>query len=274
MPQETREERVRRVTEKIFETWKDATPDTDLVRFCTEWDPENEEAFRSLNWGYFSPDKPRHLDHRTREMIVAGLLAFRGTPGTYTHTHNAIRLGATVNQMMEVFEVAQFPGGGPTRVVGMQAVRRVVEDMKLTGPMDRPPQFAEQAAPADESREQRVHRIQEKIFHDLGYRDEGLALGVALDPDYFERYSKVYWGFFEGRETHLDPITREFVVIVIYAFKNMGDELYEHIKKALRLGATIHQLLECFQVCVAPGGLATLHVGLHAMKRARAEGLG
>lgn len=131
MPQETREEQVRRVTEKIFETWKDATPDTDLIRFCTEWDPENEEAFRSLNWGYFSPDKPRHLDHKTRE----------------------------------------------------------------------------------------------------------------------------------------------FVVIVIYAFKNMKGELYEHIKKALRLGATMHQLLECFQVGVAPGGLATLHVGLHAMKRARAEGL-
>jgi alkylhydroperoxidase/carboxymuconolactone decarboxylase family protein YurZ len=175
--------------------------------------------------------------------------------------------------MLEVFEIAQIPGGGPTRVVGTQAVRRVVDEMKLTDPVDRAPRRAEPAPPVDESREQRVRRIQRKIFGDLGYEDEGLALGVELDPEYFERYAQVYWGFFEGRETHLDPITRQFVAVVIYAFKNMGEDVYQHVRKALRLGATMHQLLECFQVCVAPGGLATLHVGLRALARARRDGL-
>ena len=274
MPNESREERVRRVTEQIFEKWHDAAPDTELIRFCAEWDPENEVAFRSINWGYFSSDKPRYLDHRTREMIVSGLLAFRATPGTYTHVRKAMRLGATVNQMLEVFEVAQIPGGGPTRVVGMQAVRKVVEEMKLSGPVDRPPRTAEAAPPPEESREERVRRIQHKIFSDLGHEDEGIALGVELDPDYFERYSQVFWGFFEGRESHLDAITREFVAMVVYAFKNMGEDVYQHVTRALRLGATMHQILECFQVCVAPGGLATLHAGLHALARARREGIG
>jgi len=273
MPEESREEQVRRATEKIFEKWQDAAPDTALIRFCTEWDPENELAFRSINWGYFSADKPRHLDHRTREMIVSGLLAFRATPGTYTHVRNAMRLGATANQMLEVFEIAQIPGGGPTRVVGMQAVRRVVEEMQLTGPVDRPPRPTEPAPPIGETREQRVRRIQRKIFSDLGYQDEDIALGVELDPDYFERYSQVFWGFFAGRASHLDAITREFVAMVIYAFKNMGEDVYRHVAKALRLGATMHQVLECFQVCVAPGGLATLHVGLRALHRAQREGL-
>ena len=110
MPGESREDKVRRATEKIFETWQDAAPDTGLIHFCTEWDPGNELALRSINWGYFSSDKPRYLDHKTREMIASGLLAFRATPGTCTHVRNAMRLGATVNQMLEVFEIAQIPG--------------------------------------------------------------------------------------------------------------------------------------------------------------------
>lgn len=275
MPNESREEKTRRVTEQIFEKWHDAAPDTGLIRFGAEWDPENEVAFRSINWGFFSSDKPRYLDHKTREMIVSGLLAFRASPGTYTHVLKAMRLGATVNQMLEVFEIANIPGGGPTRTFGTKAVRQVVEELKLAGPVERPPRpAAEPAPPVNESREQRVRRIQRRIFSDLGHEDEAIALGVELDPDYFEIYSQVFWGFFEGRDRHLQATTREFVAMVIYAFKNMGEDVYQHVSKALRLGATMHQILECFEVCVAPGGVATLHVGLRALARARRDGLG
>ena len=126
MSDQSREDKTRRLTAQIFEKWHDAAPDTDLIRFCAEWDPENEVVFRSVNWGFFSSDQPRYLDHKTREMIVSGLLAFRASPGTYTHVLKAVRLGASVNQMLEVFEIATIPGGGPTRTFGMKAVRKVV----------------------------------------------------------------------------------------------------------------------------------------------------
>ncbi|MFC1491100.1 carboxymuconolactone decarboxylase family protein [Nitrospinota bacterium] len=55
---------------------------------------------------------------------------------------------------------------------------------------------------------------------------------------------------------------RELVVMAIMASKGMKEELYLHAKKALRLGATMEQLLEGFEVCFAPGGLALLREGL------------
>jgi alkylhydroperoxidase/carboxymuconolactone decarboxylase family protein YurZ len=166
-----------------------------------------------------------------------------------------------------------MPGGGPTRQEGFSILRRLVDELNLDNPIPRPnPRPYEEPDPnSTESREDRVKRITEQIFADLGYEDPNIAFGVELDPDYFEVYSKIYWGFWESRECHLDPITREMVLIVLMAFRGLREELYQHCKKALRLGATMEQLLECFQVCVAPAGLGQLHLGLEALRTIHEE---
>jgi alkylhydroperoxidase/carboxymuconolactone decarboxylase family protein YurZ len=274
MMPETREEKVRRITEEIIRDWKDATPDSSLVRFAIEWDPDYEKAYRTVSWGFFTPENPRHLDHKTREMIVSGVLAFRDRPGAYTHAKNAMAQGATVNELLEVFSLAMIPGGGPTRVVGLESLRRIVQEEGLSNPIDRPWSPDEESngdGGVSETREERVRRITESIQRSMGYEDEILAFGVQLDPDYFDRYSKVFWGFFKDKPGHLDLIQRELVVIAVMAFRGMREALYEHAKKALRLGATMEQLLECFEVCVAPGGLGQLHEGLRALKRIHDE---
>lgn len=268
MAPENREARVHQVFQRIMAAWSEATPDTGLIEFGVEWDPEYEDVNYQADWGYFTKDKPRHLDHKTREMLVSAVLAFRDRPGVYTHTKNALSEGATVNEMLEVFDVARFPGGGPTRMVGLNVLKRIVDEEGLSGPTDRPAK-EEELAPASETRAEKVRRITAKIHSDLGYEDEALAFGVELDPDYFEIYCKSFWGFFEGRTCHTDPVTRELVICAVMAFRGMRDELYEHAKKALRLGGTMMQLLEGFQVCTAPGGPALLHEGLRASSSAR-----
>ena len=272
MAEDSRDEKVRQVTERVMSDWSNAAPNTSILEFAAHWDPEYEDVVRGANWGFFKKDQPRHLDHKTREMLVSAVLAFRDRPGVYTHAKNALQAGATINELLEVFNVARFPGGGPTRVAGLEALQRLAaeEGANLAGPVDRPPK-QDTPRPASETREEKIQRVTDKLHRELGYPDEVIAFGVSLDPDYFETYSEAFWGFFEGRDCHTDPVTREQVLCVLMAFQGMREELYEHAKKALRLGGTMLQLLEGFEVCVAPGGFALLHEGLRALKRIHDE---
>ena len=53
---------------------------------------------------------------------------------------------------------------------------------------------------AEETREEKVKRITEKIHGDRGFVYDVLGFGAQLDPDYFEVYSEMHWGF--SRRSH------------------------------------------------------------------------
>ena len=120
---------------------------------------------------------------------------------------------------------------------------------------------------AEETREEKVRRITEKIHGDRGFVYDVLGFGAQLDPDYFEVYSQMHWGFFKEEPRHLDPKTRELIEIGLLAFKGMKHEVYTHTKKALRLGATMEEALEAFEVASIGGGAPVLMEGLYALKR-------
>ncbi len=120
---------------------------------------------------------------------------------------------------------------------------------------------------AEETREEKVKRITEKIHGDRGFVYDVLGFGAQLDPDYFEVYSEMHWGFFKEKPRHLEPKTRELIEIGLLAFKGMKHEVYTHTKKALRLGATMEEALEAFEVASIGGGAPVLMEGLYALKR-------
>ena len=277
MEEEKRQDRITETKQIIEDDWDDATPDNTWLDFGCEWDPDYMEAWLTGHWGFFKADEPRHLDHKTREMIVAGVLACRDRPGAYTHAKNAIKHGASVNDLLEVFSVAVGAGGSPTLMVGLDSLRRIVNEESSHSPIDRDWKYSvrkemeEVKNNTSETREEKINRITNKIQNDMGYKDEAIEYGINLDPDFFEVNSRVYWGFFEGKNGHLDPIARMMVIIVIMAYRGMSEELYENTKKAMKLGATEMQLLEAFEVCVTPGGLIVLHEGLRALKRINDE---
>ena len=125
---------------------------------------------------------------------------------------------------------------------------------------------------AQETREEKVRRITEKMHQDRGFVYELLGFGAQMDPDYFEVFSQTNWGFFKEEPRYLDPKTREMIALGVLAFKGtspMG--IYTHTKKALRLGATMEELLEAFEVASIPGGPPTLMGGLRALQQIAEE---
>ena len=130
MAEETREEKIRRIKEKFH---ADRGFVYDMFDFGIERDPDYWEVQVQVGWGFFK-EEPRYLEPKMRELIEIGVLAFRGLKyEVYTHTKKAIRLGATVEECMEAFEVAAIGGGGPVRMMGLEILKRIVDEAAAEG---------------------------------------------------------------------------------------------------------------------------------------------
>src|SRR5256885_14466724 len=62
-----------------------------------------------------------------REMVILGILAFRGASqeGLLAHLKRAIAHGATKRELLEAMESAAVPGGGPTFATGARALMQL-----------------------------------------------------------------------------------------------------------------------------------------------------
>src|SRR5712664_582241 len=71
----------------------------------------------------------KELSIKHREMVIIGILAFRGREdGVVTHMRRAIQHGATKRELLEAIEAAAVPGGGPTLSSGVQALMQIDRD--------------------------------------------------------------------------------------------------------------------------------------------------
>jgi alkylhydroperoxidase/carboxymuconolactone decarboxylase family protein YurZ len=286
MTEETREQKSRRLIEKHV---RDRNMDPKSISehygrgdFAIEMDPDYFEVNLATGWGYFK-DEPRRLDHITRQIVISVFLAYTTRPGCYHQGKKGVMMGATYEQMLEAYEVGRIVGGGPVLRNGMAALKRMMDEGIKPGMQQGPwtnkwvqlgktamPMTPEEdPAPSSESREERLIRIIQKYNPDEGGEiNKDLAYGVKLDPSFFETYVPVAWGFFGDKPRYLDPIRREMITLGILAFKGRSGEVYSHMKKALKLGATAEQLLEVFEVACSTGaGLPVLLEGLHALRR-------
>ena len=92
------------------------------------WTRIISRSTRRCTGGFFK-EKPRHLEPKTRELIEIGLLAFKGMKHeVYTHTKKALRLGATMEEALEAFEVASIGGGAPVLMEGLYALKRIADE--------------------------------------------------------------------------------------------------------------------------------------------------
>ena len=91
----------------------------------TEWlareDPEFARARQPLS--ALSTGEGKELSIKYREMVIIGILAFRGRQeGVIAHMRRAIQHGATKRELLEAVQSAAVPGGGPTLSTGVQAI--------------------------------------------------------------------------------------------------------------------------------------------------------
>jgi alkylhydroperoxidase/carboxymuconolactone decarboxylase family protein YurZ len=67
------------------------------------------------------------LPIKYREMVIIGILAFRGgsMEGMLAHLRRAIQCGATKRELLEAIQSAAVPGGGPTFSAGVRALMQL-----------------------------------------------------------------------------------------------------------------------------------------------------
>ena len=90
-----------------------------------EWlareDPDYAKARGPLS--ELSIGEGKELSVKHREMVIIGILAFRGRhSGVVAHMRRAIEHGASKRELLEAIQSAAVPGGGPTLSSGLQAL--------------------------------------------------------------------------------------------------------------------------------------------------------
>ena len=90
-------------------------------------DPEYARA--RLPVSTLSTGEGKELSVRHREMVIIGILAFRGRQeGVVAHMRRAIDHGATKRELLEAIQAAAVPGGGPTLSAGVNALMQLEKE--------------------------------------------------------------------------------------------------------------------------------------------------
>jgi alkylhydroperoxidase/carboxymuconolactone decarboxylase family protein YurZ len=131
--EETPEERKARLVRRIEAYYSNEQGgeriQKDLI-YAAGIDPDFVEGYIRLAWGIFE-EKQCQLDPVRREMAMLLILAFQGrSEEVYIHTKKALAFGATVEQLLETFEVGLTGGGSGVMFEGMHALRRIHEEQR------------------------------------------------------------------------------------------------------------------------------------------------
>jgi len=87
-------------------------------------DPEYARA--RIPVSTLSTGEGKELSVRHREMVIIGILAFRGRQeGVVAHMRRAVDHGATKRELLEAIQAAAVPGGGPTLSAGVNALMQL-----------------------------------------------------------------------------------------------------------------------------------------------------
>ena len=169
-------------------------------------------------------------------------------PGLRIHIQNALKYGATKEEIMEVMQL--------TSVLGMHTctmgVPALIDELKTAGKGD------ELSGLLDDPHRQELKR---QFIENRGYWSDFWDGLLALDPAFFEaylRFSSIPW-----QSGPLEPKVKEFIYIAIDAATT---HLYEpglriHYKNALKYGATKEEIMEVLQL-TSVLGMHTCTVGV------------
>ena len=202
-----------------------------------ELSPDYFEAYTELS---SVPWKHGVLEPKVKEFMYIAADASTThlyNAGTQVHIQNALRHGATVD---EVFEVLQL-----TSVLGIHSctvgVPILLEELAAAG------------IPVDETLDARQTALKDDFMENRGYWAPFLEGLLQLSPEFFAAYlklSSVPW-----RTGTLEPKVKEFIYIAI---DGATTHLYEpglrqHIRNALRHGASKEELMEVLELVTAIG---------------------
>jgi alkylhydroperoxidase/carboxymuconolactone decarboxylase family protein YurZ len=197
-----------------------------------ELDPDFFEAyarFSSVPW------ESGPLEPKVKVLVLLAMDAAAThmyEPGVREHTRNAIALGATAEEIMEVLEL--------TSTLGIHAcntgVPILMEELDAAGQL-----------PSRELSERQL-AIKGEFERNRGYWNSFWDDVLVLDPDFFEAYtqfSSVPW-----KSGPLEPKVKELIYTAfdVAATHMFAPGLRQHIRNALAYGATREEIMEVFEL--------------------------
>jgi alkylhydroperoxidase/carboxymuconolactone decarboxylase family protein YurZ len=209
---------------------------SDLWSDLLEIDPNFFEAYKdfsSVPW-----KRKDGLDPKVRELIYVAIdtsTTHLYDPGTRIHMQNAIRHGATREEIMEVMELTAMLGNHSWSL----GVPILLEEMAATG----------KGGPLPTGKlSRRQEELKKQFMEVCGYWSEPLDGLLQMTPDYFEAFlklSSVPW-----KTGPLEPKVKEFIHIAIDAATThlYAPGLRIHIRNALNHGATGQEIMEIFEL--------------------------
>ena len=121
-----------------------------------------------------------------------------------------------------------------------------------------------------EEKEQRFQAYVENAKKERGYLPASMVYAARHDIDFIEAYDRVYATTMnDGQE--LPAKYRELVCAGVLAFRGFDAAVLEHVRRAIRLGATKREVLDAFESTLIPGGWPTVSAGLRALLKIEEE---
>jgi len=234
-----------------------------------EWlariDPQYEEARRRLAGRVWQPEKPA-LAVKYREIIAAVVLGYRTYPAVDEHLRRALAAGATLREILEGFEAAVILGGFTMLHYTLPYMIRLNEefgDAIIDGPGGRRPARAPAAAKDGGTAGGPATGPVSKGMREWAWLN-------AVDPDYDgARRDLTAWVW-----TPQDPVLpvkiRELAASAILAYRAFPT-LDGHLRRAVREGASMMELVEGMEAAALPGGFPVLHYALPYLMKLHAE---
>jgi alkylhydroperoxidase/carboxymuconolactone decarboxylase family protein YurZ len=212
-----------------------------------ELDPDFFQAYLRFSE---VPWKSGPLEPKVKELIYLAIdvaTTHLFAPGIRIHLENALRLGATQGEIMEVFEL--------TSVLGIHSctvgVPILLEELAAAGT----------DAPVELQLGEREAALKADFIRVRGYWSALWEGVLALDADFFEAYFRFSAVPFENGT--LDPKVRELIYTAIDASTTHLFEpgLRIHIRNALSHGATAQEIMEVLEL-TSVLGIHTCTVGV------------
>jgi alkylhydroperoxidase/carboxymuconolactone decarboxylase family protein YurZ len=218
-----------------------------------EWlariDPAYDDARRKLAQLVEAPGTPT-LAVKYREIIMAVVLGCRRDPAIDTHLRRALSAGATLRDMLEAFQAAVVLDGFPALHYALPFLAALHKEFgdKILGVKIAAPSVT---APAKKSV---ATGPVSRGMREWAWLDQ-------MDPAYDGARRDITALVWTPAAPVLPVKIRELVACVVLAYRTFPT-LDGHLRRAVREGASVRELLEGMEAASLPGGFPILHYSL------------
>lgn len=234
--------------------------DGDELEWLARMDSSYAGALSELARLVWAPAAPA-LALKYRHIIASVILGCRSDPAIEVHLRGALAAGASVRELLEGFETAAILGGFPVLHFALPCLRRLHEESRQ-GTDERAAADNESAARDDDERGAAATAAISRGMSEWAWLD-------AVDPAYDAARRHITSFVWTPRNPALPVRIRELVASAVLAYRAFPT-LDGHLRRAVREGASLRELLEAMQTAALPGGFPVLHYALRFLSEIQA----